>query len=248
MSEGEKKLLITGVGGYIGLWIAKKAIEEHKYEVYGSVTSKSNQAKLDKIKAAIGDETFAKLNIVELNLMNEDTIDKAVEGMNFILHVASPFPSQTPRDPKEVIDPAVNGTKYVLKAASKHKVTRVVVTSSIAAIMDHTRGSGKEYVVTEENWPPNPTELTPYYQSKYYAEKAADEFEVNQSSDGHKVEVIKVNPGVVMGKLLSKSDGTSEKVFRDILTGAMMSIPQVYFPCVDVQDVADAHFLALEKG
>ena len=53
-----------------------------------------------------------------------------------MIHVASPFPAENPRDEMEVIGPAVEGTKNVLEACAKTKggVKRVVLTSSCAAI------------------------------------------------------------------------------------------------------------------
>ena len=62
--------------------------------------------------------------------------DRAVKDCTYVIHVASPFPAQNPKDEMEVIGPAVDGTKSVLEACAKTKggVKRVVLTSSCASI------------------------------------------------------------------------------------------------------------------
>ena len=63
-------------------------------------------------------------------------IKRAVKDCTYVIHVASPFPAENPRDEMEVIGPAVEGTKNVLEACAKTKggVKRVVLTSSVASI------------------------------------------------------------------------------------------------------------------
>lgn len=63
------------------------------------------------------------------------SINRAVKGATYVIHVASPFPDIIPANPDDLIKPAVDGTLAVLKAASEAgTVTRVVLTSSIAAV------------------------------------------------------------------------------------------------------------------
>ena len=51
-----------------------------------------------------------------------------------MIHIASPFPHKEPKNEEEVIEPAFKGTLYVMRAAYKHKVKRVVMTSSVSTI------------------------------------------------------------------------------------------------------------------
>src|SRR6202043_4196954 len=59
---------------------------------------------------------------------------EAIEGCDYVLHVASPFPPAQPKDPDELIVPARDGTLRVLRACLAAGVKRVVVTSSVAAV------------------------------------------------------------------------------------------------------------------
>jgi len=84
--------------------------------------------------------------LVEADLTNNAVWDKIVEGCDYVLHVASPFPNKPPKDEKELTVPAVNGTRSVLEAAIKHKVKHIIITSSIAAIFS---GQNKKNFFTD---------------------------------------------------------------------------------------------------
>lgn len=101
----------------------------------GTVRSKKNKEKMKPLEEAFG-EHFKELELVEADLTDEASLIKAAEGCTYIVHTASPFPLNAPKDEQELIKPAVGGTKAVMRAASVHKVKRVVVTSSVAAVMN----------------------------------------------------------------------------------------------------------------
>lgn len=85
-----------------------------------------------------------------------------------MVHTASPFPDSTPKDENVLIRPAVDGTLAIMRAAHKNKVKRVVMTSSVAAIMIQTEETKKD-LYTEEDWS-NLEHVTPYEKSKIFAE------------------------------------------------------------------------------
>jgi len=76
---------------------------------------------------------------VEADLLDAASIHKAIEGADFVIHTASPFPQKNPKRESDVINPAVNGTQAVLDACKFHKVKWLVITSSIIAIFDPTK-------------------------------------------------------------------------------------------------------------
>ena len=108
-------LLITGVNGYLGSWITLKALQTKKYKVRGTVRDHTSKAKTAPLKEALGD-LFDELELVSVDLSDKDSIAKAVAGCDFILHVASPYPNDTPKNEDDVIKPAVDGTIAVLEA------------------------------------------------------------------------------------------------------------------------------------
>ena len=141
------QVTITGVTGFLGAWVAKYYLEENAYRVRGTVRSLNNATKIDPLKKTLGDELFSQLELVEADLLNEESIASAMSGTNFCIHTASPFVLADPEDPQTLIKPAVEGTKAVLNACKSVGVTKCVITSSIAAIRS----------VRPENWPADNT-------------------------------------------------------------------------------------------
>lgn len=71
--------MITGVTGFLGNHVCKLFLEDGTYQVRGSTTNKSNKNKVEGIRAACGDYLFEhELELVNVNLLNEESIDKAV--------------------------------------------------------------------------------------------------------------------------------------------------------------------------
>lgn len=93
-----------------------------------------NEAKIAPLRDGYG-ELFNQLELVEADLTNADSLTRAVEGMDIVVHTASPFPDKNPKDENVLIRPAVDGTLAVVRAAHLHRVKRVVITSSVASVM-----------------------------------------------------------------------------------------------------------------
>ena len=140
--DQRERVLITGVSGFLGNHVCKIFLEDATYKVRGSTTNPNNKAKRDGIRQACGDYLFEnELELVRVDLTQPDTVDEAVEGCQYVVHVASPVPATMPvkADEERLIRTAVDGTLNVLRSAMKHKVKRVVITSSTAAIIDRSK-------------------------------------------------------------------------------------------------------------
>ena len=106
--------------------------------------------------------------------MKADSLAAAIEGCDYVVHTASPFPDDIPKDENVLIRPAVDGTLAVMRAAHKYKVKRVVVTSSVASIMVQLQINAKASY-NEDNWS-DLQACKAYDKSKTLAEKAAWDF------------------------------------------------------------------------
>lgn len=106
--------------------------------------------KLEPIRNALG-EKFDLIEFVSADLTDAESIMKAVEGCDYVIHTASPNPPTVPRDEFELITPAVEGTRAVLEACKAHKVKRLVITSSTAAVIDYSEYEGVK-TVDEDSW------------------------------------------------------------------------------------------------
>ena len=237
-------VLVTGASGFIATHIVQQLLVKGKVKVRGTVRSLKNEEKIKPLQEMVPDATYP-LELVEADLMNEESWKEAVRGCSYVYHVASPFPPQIPRDENEIIVPAVEGTLNVLKACAElGTVKRVVLTSSIAAI-----SSGQtDHEYTEADWAPEEN-AQPYPKSKTRAEKAAWDF-VNKLEDDKKFELAVVNPALVAGPLLSiaTSGSTSNASILRLLTNDLPALANVSFNIVDVRDVAAGHISAMEKA
>lgn len=160
-----------------------------------------------------------------------------------MVHTASPFPVDIPRDENVIIKPAVEGTLAVLKAAHKHRVKRVVITSSIASIA-YKKVQGKEERYSEKNWS-EVDACPPYEKSKLLAEKAAWDFHKSLPIE-ERFELVVINPGFVIGPNLIECEFTSSNLIKRLMSG-LPGVAKIMLPLVDVRDVAQAHLNGLKK-
>lgn len=170
-------VVITGISGFIGLYVLKYFLEDGSFTVRGTVRGK-NDDKLRPIKEALGEVLFNQLEVVEADLLDAESLARAITGATFVVHTASPFPLRPPKNADDLVKPAVEGTLAVVKACHANRVKRVVITSSCAAIFDQAPESKVE-VFTEEHWSnaEHQRANSQYYPlSKTLAEQAAWDF------------------------------------------------------------------------
>ncbi len=231
-------VLVTGGSGFLGGWCLIELLQRG-YRVRTTVRDLSREP---GVRAAVESRVAAddRLSVLAADLRSDDGWKEAVQGCDFVLHVASPFPPAQPKDPDELIVPAREGTLRVLRAALEAGVNRVVVTSSVAAVRGGVKPSPKP--LTEENWTDlgNP-KLSPYVRSKTIAEQAAWDF-VHERGEVEKLAV--VNPGAILGPVLSEDRSFSLEVIERLLNGTP-GVPKIGFSFVDVRDVADLQITAL---
>ena len=238
-----KKVLVTGISGFVGQHCATELLKKG-YSVRGSVRSLS---KTDEVVNGIKKEIDPKGNLefCELDLIKDAGWDKAMEGCDYVLHVASPFVVKVPKDENELIKPAVEGTLRALKAAKNAGVKRVILTSSTAAMQGGQHGLIK---INQDSWTDvNDRSVTAYFKSKTLAEKTAWEFIENQNG-GPKLELVVINPGPIYGPTLTGNlDNEAMGFFKKLIKGQVPMLPQAYSVMSDVRDIASIHVAALEN-
>ncbi|MBF6167126.1 aldehyde reductase [Streptomyces gardneri] len=231
---------VTGATGFVAGHVIAELLE-HGYAVRATVRDLAATGKRAHL-VELARRTGGELEFAQADLNGEDGWASAVAGSAGVLHVASPFPTTPPDDERELVDTAVEGTLRVLRAcAAAGTVRRVVLTSSIAAI---AYGHTEDALRTEADW--TVVERSPAYQkSKTLAERAAWDF-VAKLPARERFELVVVNPGMVLGPLLSTDTSTSHEPVRRLLDRDVPGAPQVGWAPVDVRDLAVAHRLALE--
>lgn len=238
-----KKVLLTGISGFVGQHCAVQLLE-NGYSVRGSVRSFSKE---QEVRKGISKVVDAKENLefCELDLLNDEGWEKAMEGCDYVLHVASPFVIAEPKDENEMIKPAVEGTLRALKAAKKAGVKKVVLTSSTVAMA----GDKKKNHLTQASWTNAKTDnVGAYIKSKALAEKAAWDFYSKQDSSD-KMELTVVNPGPIYGPTLTGNlSGASMGMISDLISGKVPMLPNVHYVMSDVRDIAKIHVDAMENS
>jgi len=233
-------VLVTGGSGYVASFCIAQLLQGG-WRVRTTLRSLEKAIQARSSFGQICPDAGA-IEFFQADLTQDEGWSRAVAGADYVLHVASPFPRTSPKTDDELIGPARDGALRVLNAARDAGVKRVVLTSSIAAI---TNGHGAHPApFTENDWTDetNLSDTGAYERSKTIAERAAWAWHVSQ---GDALDLVAVNPGAVIGPVLSADFSLSIELVKKLLDGSMPGIPRFGFPLVDVRDIARLHVLAM---
>ncbi len=233
-------VLVTGGSGFIAAHCILQLLAAG-HEVRTTVRSAKREGDVRAVLQEGGVSPSYKLAFFVADLEKDEGWAEAAAGCDYVLHVASPFPSGVPKHEDELIIPAREGALRLLRAAKAGGVKRVVLTSSFAAIgyghPDRT-AAFDETVWSNASAP----DIGAYAKSKTLAEKAAWEF---IAREGNGLELAVVNPVGVFGPVLAADYSTSILLVQRLMDGALPGLPNISFGCVDVRDVADLHIRAM---
>lgn len=232
-------VLVTGGSGFVGIHVVLQLLAAG----HAVRTTVRQPDRRDDVLAMLREGGAASPETVSFftaDLTADAGWREAIDGCDYVMHVASPLSTSVPKDENEMIVPARDGTLRVLRAAREAGVKRVVITSSLGAI-----GYGhppREKPFDETDWTNlDGPGLQPYIKSKTLAERAAWDFIAREGG----LELSVVNPAGIFGPVLGPDFSGSIEIVKSLLDGAMPAVPRVYFGVVDVRDVADLHLRAM---
>lgn len=232
-------VLLTGSSGFIAKHVALRLLNAG-HDLRGTVRRLDRG---DEVRAALAPHLTGgagSLSFVQADLEADAGWAEAMAGVDVVVHTASPFPIAQPKDPQALIRPAVEGTRRVLEAAADAGIRRVVLTSSVAAVVDLSKG---EHLQDEEDWcDPSKDSATAYEKSKTLAERKAWEI-----ARARGLELTVINPGFVLGPPLDEHYGSSLGLVERFLKGKDPMVPPMGLAIVDVRDVAEMHLRAVER-
>lgn len=241
-------MLVTGGGGYIASWVVRELLAEG-LSVRATVRSTADAKKVSHL-LELGAAYPGMLQLFESDLLVDGSFEEAMQGCGLVMHTASPFFVSGIKDAqKELVDPALQGTRNVLETVNRvDSVKRVVLTSSVAAIIGDNIDAKNvpDRSMNESHWNTSSSlDHDPYSYSKTLAEKEAWKIvEAQQRWD-----LVIINPAFVLGPSLSRrADGTSVGFMKSMAGGEFrFGVPDLLMGVVDVRDVARAHILAAIK-
>jgi nucleoside-diphosphate-sugar epimerase len=234
------RVCVTGAAGFIaGHTIVDLLNDGHV--VHGTVRSLGDDAKrlhLDELKGRYP----GRLELFEADLLEPGSLDAALEDCDALIHTAAAV-RLTARDPqKQIIDVAVRGTQNALDSVARSpSVRRIVMTSSIAAVISHDT---QDKTYSEDDWcSSDDVQKDPYGMGKTQSERLLWEF-----ADKHadRVQAVAINPSVVIGPPLAEHHIRSSLSFlRDLVGWTYPACAPMRLHLVDVGDVSRGHVHAL---
>ncbi|KAI1256375.1 hypothetical protein MGN70_001499 [Eutypa lata] len=253
MESQQPLLLVTGGSGFVGGQVVKQALERG-YHVRVTARTEESARKIisnwPKYSSQLSSAIIPDLTRIE-------SYENALEGVTGVLHLASPFIFNPTDNIKDLLDPAIKGSTAILEATKRWGplVTRIVATSSFAAVIDDTKGKREGYTYTEEDWNPATYEKAVvstdgpyvYRASKALAEKAMFEW-VKENKPLFTITTI--CPPWIYGPYahqLTHTERLSESVHLfSTLVDAKDVLPFDFGGYADSREVAAAHLLALK--
>ena len=235
------RVLVTGMSGFIGSHVAARLLEKG-YIVRGAVR---NPGKAEAVRSRIAAHVKVapeSIELVEADLGYDDGWADAVKDCRYIQHIASPLPIDPPSEREALVPEARAGAQRVLENGLSSGAERIVMTSSIAAMIGQP-GRKKHMTFGETDWSdPDWKPLPAYPVSKTRAELSAWAYVEAQKM---KERLAVVNPALVFGPDTFENAGASLQVIIALMKGDFPRAPKIAIPVVDVRDVAAIHVAAM---
>lgn len=218
--------LVTGATGFVGSAVARILLERgHRLRLLVRQTSDRSNVSGLPVEFVVGD------------LADPQSMEKALEGVTYLFHVAADYRLWVP-DPDVMMKANVEGTRILMQAAMKAGVKRVVYCSSVAAL-----ATARDGIPATESSPVTEDQIVGVYKrSKYRAEQ-----EVLRLVREEGLPAVIVNPSTPVGPRDIKPTPTGQMIL-DCATGRMPAYVETGLNIVHVDDVAEGHVLAFERG
>jgi dihydroflavonol-4-reductase len=225
MSSGDR-VLVTGASGFVGSAVAK-ALAEAGFAVRALVRKTSPRGHLEG----------TPVEFAEGDLRDAESVRQAMAGVRHLFHVAADYRLWA-RNPAEITEVNVAGTRTVMTEALRAGVERVVYTSSVATLTLNMEGTP-----VDETLPLTEAKaIGAYKRSKVAAERLVEAMIANE-----KLPAVIVNPSTPIGPRDVKPTPTG-RIIVEAASGRMPGFVDTGLNLVHVDDVAAGHIAALHKG
>ncbi|WP_158773613.1 NAD-dependent epimerase/dehydratase family protein [Cobetia sp. L2A1] len=243
-NDREAPVLVTGATGYVAGQLVRRLLEEG-LDVHAAVRDPDDTTRVAAL-IALSERLPGTLRLFASDLLSPGSYAEAMVGCRVVFHTASPFTLNVKDPERELVQPAVEGTRNVLQEANRHaSVERVVLTSSCAALYSDNADvqTAPKGVFDEDVW--NETASLShqaYSLSKTLAEREAWNIAEQQS----RWRLVVINPALVLGPAIDEhATSQSMNLITQLCDGTLkIGVPDYGVGIVDVRDVAEAHLAA----
>jgi len=236
--------VVTGATGFVGRWIVAVLLHSGRTVVGTYRPGESDEELLRALNGIVSHADLSRLRLLPADLHSDTGWSEVMGGATALIHTAAAVPLREPKDRETFIAQELAGVERVLRAAHAGGIVRVVMTSSMAAVVENARPGDGAVRFGPDDWTnPNARKLPAYTVAKTRAERLAwalvEELELA---------VTTICPGMVFGPLLGAEVGASMGFLDAIVHGSIPKVPPTGFEIVDVRDVAEAHVAAISRA
>lgn len=253
------RVCITGGSGFIGSWLVKKLLEKG-HTVHATLRNQGDTSKVDLLKSFPNAEN--NLVLFQADIYNPTEFEPAIEGCEYVFHVATPLVHDTQSSKyKDTAEAAVAGVRAIAGACIRSQtVKRLIYTASVMSLSPLTEdGVCFKSCIDESCWTPLNVSFTyaddftmGYTKSKTLAEK--EMLNYNEYDNGS-LEVVTLACGLVGGETVLPYVPSSSEAILSLLTGNLFFLNALTFlqeflgsiPLVHIEDVCRAHIFCMEK-
>ncbi|MDP3237494.1 MAG: NAD-dependent epimerase/dehydratase family protein [Myxococcales bacterium] len=234
-------VLVTGATGYVAGWVIKKLLERG-LTVHATVRNASNKDRLSYLQQ-MADASPGAITFFEADLVKPGSFAEAMKGCSTVFHIASPYTVSVKDAQKELVEPALEGTRNVLQQVNETpSVNRVVLTSSCAAIFGDSADVAEMpgQMLSEDVWN---TSSSLGHQAYSYSKTVAEREAWKMHAAQDRWRLVVMNPAGIFGPGVKfHGDAESFSVMKQMGDGTFaMGVPDWRIGFVDVRDVAEAH-------
>lgn len=243
--KNNSPVLVTGATGYVAGWLVKRLLEEG-YAVHAAVRNPDDADKTAPL-LEIAENSNGSLRLFKADLLEPGSYRESMEGCETVFHTASPFNLDVSDPEKELIQPALLGTRNVLQQVNESdSVLRVLLTSSVAAMYGDNADlkSNPRGCYNEDDWN---TTSSPTHQPYPYSKTIAEREAWKIASEQQRWKLVVINPTFVLGPAINPKGVSSQsfKLITQMGDGTLKSgFPNIGMGLVDVREVAEAHYQA----